>query len=428
MFDIDKVRSDFPILKRQINGKPLVFLDSGATSQKPESVLNTLDDYYRNHNANIHRGVYQLSVESTKMVDEAREKVAKFVGGAVEEIVFVRNTSEAMNLVAYSWGQANLKPGDAILTSVLEHHSDLVPWQELAKRNNLELRVVEMSEDGDVLWYGGEVKSWEKDGLKIKTGSLSDLMNTSVKLVSFSGQSNVLGLIVDIKRLVGVVRKKNPLAKIMIDGAQLVPHRSVDVVDLGIDFLAFSAHKMLGPTGVGVLWGRKELLSDMNPFLYGGDMIADVSVDGAVWADIPHKFEAGTPDIAGIIATGAAVDYLTDLGMENVESYEEELTRYALEKFAVLESEGLVELYGPKEPELKGAVIPFNVVGVHAHDVAQVLDGYGIAVRSGQHCAAPLIKSYGQMAMVRASMYIYNTKEEIDFLVEKLREVPKVFE
>ncbi len=398
MFDVKKIRSDFPILKRKIRGQDLVFLDSGATSQKPESVLRAMDDFYRTNNANIHRGVYDLSVESTKMVDEAREKVAKFIGARTEEVIFTRNASESLNLVMYSWGKKNIKEGDAVLVTRLEHHSNFVPWQVLCKEKFGSFRVADVDSDGRI----------DMDSLERLTA------DGKVKLFALTGASNAIGTLPDIKLLVEKVRAKNPDVVVVLDASQMVPHMKLDVTKLPVDFVAFSGHKMMGPTGTGVLWGKKDLLNKMDPFLYGGDMIGEVTLDNTTWADLPNKFEAGTPDIAGIIGLGAAVDYLEKLGMDNVREHEKELVGYALEKFEVIEKEGLVEVYGVRNAEERGGAIAFNVKGVHSHDVAQVLNSFGICVRSGQHCAAPLVTSFGVMAMVRATFYVYNTKEDID--------------
>ncbi len=425
MFDVNKIREDFPILRRKVNGKTLVYLDSGATSQKPESVIETMNKYYRETNANIHRGVYQMSIESTHLVDEARRKVAQFVGGKSEEIVFTRNTSESINLVAYSWGEENVEAGDAIVITKLEHHSNMIPWQELCRRKGAELRVVDVDETG-MLIDQKKPEIIQENGLKVVLGGLKELLDSKVKMVALTGQSNVLGTVTPVESIVKMIRKKSPGALILVDGAQMVPHMKVDVVKMNIDFLAFSGHKMLGPTGVGVLWGRKEVLNKMKPFLYGGDMIGEVKLTGATWAELPSKFEAGTPDIAGIVGLGAAVDYLQMVGMENVHNYENEILEYALNKMEELKEEKIVTLYGP-DSETRGGAIAFNVNGIHAHDTAQILDNFGIAVRSGQHCAAPLVTSFGVSAMVRATFYLYNTKEEVDYLVEKIREVPKVF-
>jgi len=368
-----------------------------------------MDDYYRNNNANIHRGVYDMSVESTRMVDEAREKVAKFIVARTEEIIFTRNASESLNLVMYSWGKKNIEEGDAVLVTRLEHHSNFVPWQVLCKEKGAEFRVVGVDREG-----------------RLEMSDLSSQISDGrVKLFALTGASNAIGTLVDIKKMVEMVKSKNPEVVVVLNASQMVPHMKVDVSKLPVDFVAFSGHKMLGPTGVGVLWGKKEVLNKMEPFLYGGDMIGEVGLESTTWGELPNKFEAGTPDIAGIIGLGAAVDYLEGLGMDNVREHEKELIGYALEKFKSLGD--LVTVYGVDNVEEKGGALAFNVKGVHAHDVAQVLNNYGIAVRSGQHCAAPLVTSFGVPAMVRATFYIYNTKEEIDYLVEKLKEVQRVF-
>jgi len=411
MFDVLKLREDFPILKRKVHGWPLVYLDSAATSQKPKQVIEVIVDFYEKHNANIHRGVHTLSEEATGLVEESREKVRKFIGArSVREIVFVRNATEGINLVMRSFGEANLKKGDVVVISILEHHANLVTWQMLAKKTGVELRVVDIDDSGEMLMSDFENK-----------------IDNKVKLVAVTAVSNALGTVVDLGKTVDLVRRKSLLAKILVDGSQLAPHKRTNVSELGVDFLVFSSHKMLGPTGVGVLWGREELLEKMPPFLFGGDMISEVRLSGTTWNKLPYKFEAGTPDIAGIVGLGAAIDYLSNLGMENVEKYEKELTRYGLEKFLKLEDEGVVTLYGPRQAEKRSGIITFNVKGVHAHDSAQVLDRFGIAVRSGQHCAGPLAERLSEMATVRASFYVYTTKEEIDYLIEKIFEILKVF-
>ncbi len=427
MIDVEKIRNDFPILKRKIKGKELVYLDSGATSQKPEAVIEAMNRYYRNSNANIHRGVYELSVESTRLVDEARAVVADFIGSRFEEVIFVRNASEAINLVAYSWGDDNIKSGDAILVSKLEHHSNLIPWQELCREKGAELRVIDVTDSAELNMGKGKTEILEEKGLRVKIGGLMDLVDDKVKLLAITGVSNVMGTITPLAEIIREVRRKSPEVKVLVDGAQMVPHMSVDVKKLGVDFFAFSGHKMLGPTGIGVLWGKMEVMERMKPFLTGGDMINEVKLTGATWAGLPSKFEAGTPDIAGIIGLGEAVLYLKKLGMDNVREHEKELLTYALERFKELADEGLVTVYGPESVASRGGAIPFNVTGVHAHDTAQILDSFGIAVRSGQHCAGPLVTGFGVMAMARVTLYIYNTKTEIDYLIDKIREVPKVF-
>ncbi|HCQ31069.1 TPA: cysteine desulfurase [Candidatus Collierbacteria bacterium] len=435
MFDVDKVRADFPILKRKIHGHDLVYLDSGATSQKPESVIKAMDDYYRNTNANIHRGVYELSVESTRLVDEARKKVADFIGARTEEVIFTRNASESLNLVMYSWGRDNIKKEDAVLISKLEHHSNLVPWQELCRETGAELRIIDVDGEGKLVMRTQELKNSRtqdevltENGLKVRLGGFEGLIaDGKVKLFAVTGASNVLGTIPDLAGMLTAIKRKAQNATVVVDASQMVPHMKVDVKTLGADFIAFSGHKMLGPTGTGVLWGKKEVLSKMRPFLFGGDMIGEVIITGATWADLPSRFEAGTPDIAGIIGLGAAVDYLEGLGMDNVRHHEKDLMVYALKKMVELQDEELVTVYGPKDVEERGGALAFNVIGVHPHDAAQILDNFGIAVRSGQHCAAPLVTGFGVPAMVRATFYVYNTKKEIDYLVDKIREIPKIF-
>ena len=435
MFDVDKVRADFPILKRKIHGHDLVYLDSGATSQKPESVIKAMDDYYRNTNANIHRGVYELSVESTRLVDEARKKVADFIGARTEEVIFTRNASESLNLVMYSWGRDNIKKEDAVLISKLEHHSNLVPWQELCRETGAELRIIDVDGEGKLVMRTQELKNSRtqdevltENGLKVRLGGFEGLIaDGKVKLFAVTGASNVLGTIPDLAGMLTAIKRKAQNATVVVDASQMVLHMKVDVKTLGADFIAFSGHKMLGPTGTGVLWGKKEVLSKMRPFLFGGDMIGEVIITGATWADLPSRFEAGTPDIAGIIGLGAAVDYLEGLGMDNVRHHEKDLMVYALKKMVELQDEELVTVYGPKDVEERGGALAFNVIGVHPHDAAQILDNFGIAVRSGQHCAAPLVTGFGVPAMVRATFYVYNTKKEIDYLVDKIREIPKIF-
>jgi len=366
-----------------------------------------------------------MSVESTRLVDETRTRVAEFIGARTEEVIFTRNTTESINLVAYSWGEENVVEGDAVVITKLEHHSNMIPWQELCRKKNAELRVVDVDEKGNLMDECLEIKT-EQGGLRTVVGGWKNLLDLRVKMVAFTGQSNALGTVTAVSDIVQNVRKQSPSSLILVDGAQMVPHMKVDVSKMNVDFLAFSGHKMVGPTGVGILWGKKEVLSKMKPFLYGGDMIGEVKLTGATWAELPAKFEAGTPDIAGIVGLGAAVSYLTSIGMEQIHKYENEITKYALEKMNALEDEGLITLYGPLA-EKRGGAIAFNVVGVHAHDTAQILNSFGIAVRSGQHCASPLVTGFGVSAMVRATFYLYNTKDEIDYLIDKIYEVPKVF-
>ena len=406
MFNVKKIREDFPILKRKINGKSLVYFDSAATSQKPKQVINSIVDYYENHNANVHRGVHTLSEESTQMVENARGRIAEFMGANSEkEVIFVRNASEGINLVMYGWARKNLSKGDAVVVGVQEHHSNIVPWQVLAKETGFKLRFVDVDDNG-----------------VLSVQSLEELLDERVKLVALTQVSNLLGVINPIREIVKMVKKKAPKAKFLVDGSQSVPHMKVDVKKMGVDFFVFSGHKMLGPTGIGVLWGKEKILEEMDPFLFGGDMISDVKLTGSKWNRLPYKFEAGTPNMAGAIGLGAAVDYLEALGMDSVREHEKNLVEYGLKKM-----EGLVEIYGPRDCAIKGGVLTFNVKEVHAHDVAQILDSFGIAVRSGFHCAQPLAERLNMGAAVRASFYVYNTKEEIDFLIEKIPEVLKVF-
>ncbi|OGD71624.1 cysteine desulfurase [Candidatus Collierbacteria bacterium RIFCSPLOWO2_01_FULL_50_23] len=427
MFDVNKIRADFPILERKIGGAPLVYLDSAATSQKPKRVLDAIADFYTKHNANIHRGVHTLSAEATTMVDEAREKVAKFINAKTDEVIFVRNATEGLNLVAYAWARQSLKKNDVVVISLLEHHSNMVPWQIICEEVGAHLHVIEVDDEGRLLLTGTGTTQLTGGKLVVTTGSLESLLDERVKLVAVTAVSNVLGTITPTEEIKKLIKKKSPSAKLLVDGAQMVPHMKTDVTKLGADFMAFSGHKMLGPTGSGVLWGKREILESMKPFLYGGDMIGEVRLTGTTWSGLPNKFEAGTPDIAGIIGLGTAIDYLTSLGMDNIREHEKELIGYALGKMEKFEKKGLVEVFGPRNADERGGVLTFNVKGVHAHDAAQVLDKYGIAVRSGQHCGAPIVERFKTLAMARASFYVYTTKGEIDFLIEKIKEVPKVF-
>ncbi len=422
--DVNKIRRDFPILKRKIHGKPLVYLDSAASSQKPRQVIEAVVEYYEKHNSNVHRGVHTLSGEATVMVEKAREKVAKFIGASSEkEVIFVRNATEAVNLVLYSWAENNISSGDKVVVSYLEHHANFVTWQQLAKKKKAGLRVVSVTVDGKLVLSGGVVS--REDGVEI--GSLKSLLDEKVKLVAVTQVSNVLGTIVPIDKVVKLVRKKAPKAVIVIDGAQSVPHMPVDVGKMGVDFLVFSGHKMLGPTGIGVLWGKRKLLEKMPPFLYGGDMISEVELGDSVWNRLPWKFEAGTPNMAGVVGMGAAVDYLGKIGMKNVREHEKKLVSYGLPRLLELEKRRVIDFFGPRDGDEQGGVLTFSVRGVHAHDVAQVLDSEGIAVRSGHHCAMPLTSRLGEVATVRVSFYVYNTREEIDRLVDGIRKVREVF-
>ena len=401
-----EVRRDFPLLQRSVDGKPLVYLDSAATSQKPWVVLEALQRYYEGYNANVHRGLYRIAERATLAYEEARAKVAAFIGAPPEELIFTRGTTEAINLVAYSYGDAYVRPGDEILVTEMEHHSNLVPWQLLAQRRGARLRFVRVRpEDGT-----------------LDLDSLDRCLTERTRVVAVTHQSNVVGTINPVRDI--AERAHAVGAVVLVDGAQSVPHMPVRVQDLGCDFLAFSGHKMCGPTGIGALWGRRELLEAMPPFHGGGEMIERVELEKSTYKDPPHRFEAGTPNIADAIALGVAVDYLQAVGMEAVRAHEKALVRYALAQLA--EVKGL-RLYGPRDPELRGGAVAFSLEGVHPHDVAQVLDGEGVCVRAGHHCAQPLHRALGVAATARASVYLYNTPEDIDALVRGLERVRAFF-
>ncbi len=408
MFDVEKIRLDFPILTKEIFGKPLVYLDNAATSQKPRQVIDALVDYYENFNANVHRGVHTLSMEATDRYEEAREKVSSFINSESSDLViWTRNASESLNLVAYSWAEKNVHEGDEILLTPMEHHSNLVPWQELARRKNAVIKFIPMFENGTL----------DMDRVK-------ELITERTVLVSAVHMSNALGTINPIKELAEEAHKLG--AKILVDGAQSVPHMPTDVQEMNCDFLVFSGHKMLGPTGIGALYVKEEILESMEPFLTGGEMVLEVSYEKASWADLPMKFEAGTPNIADSIALGSAVDYLNTLGMENVREHEKDLTAYALDRFRKADLEGL-DLFGPDDPNIRGGVFSFNTPDVHPHDLGTFLDRMGIAVRTGHHCAMPLVRSLGVAATSRASFYLYNTKKEVDILVDGVTEALRYF-
>ena len=406
ILNVARIRADFPILGREVKpGVPLVYLDSTATTQKPRSVLEAMDVFYRTNNANIHRGVHTLAEESTAMYEQAREAVAKFVNApSAEQIIFTRNATESINLVAYTWARANLKSGDLIILTEMEHHSNLVPWQMLASERGVVLEFIPVTDDGllDLEVY-------------------RSLLARAPKLVAFSGMSNVLGTINPVVEMVRLAHAAGAVT--LVDGAQSVPHLPVDVQALDVDFLAFSAHKMLGPTGIGVLYGKVDLLEAMPPFLGGGDMIKTVHLRSFVPNSLPHKFEAGTPAIAEAVGFGAALAYLTKVGMDAVAAHEQEMVSYALER---LEEIPGVKVIGPSAGK-KGGVAAFTLEGVHPHDVAQILDRSGVAVRAGHHCAQPLHEKFGISATTRASFYLYSIKEEVDKLVDGIYEVKKIF-
>ncbi len=406
-FDARALRQDFPILQRLVRGgKPLVYLDSAATSQKPVVVIEALVDFYRSTNANIHRGVYELSEAATLAYDQARAKVARLINAPnPRECIFVRNTTEAINVVAQSWGRAHLAPGDIVVLSLLEHHSNIVPWQLVTRERGAELRYIDIDEDG-----------------RLRLEQLDDYLATGrVKLVSITHVSNALGTINPVAEI--AERAHAAGAVVLVDGAQSVPHLPVDVQALGVDFYAFSGHKMLGPMGIGVLYGRRELLEAMPPFLGGGDMIRTVTLEESTWADLPAKFEAGTPSVADAVALGVAVDYLQSLGMPAIRHHEQELLRYALARLDEIPG---ITLYGPVGEDRSG-VVSFTLGDVHPHDIAGILDSEGIAIRAGHHCAQPLMRRLGVVATARASVYLYNTEEDIDRLVDGLLIVRQVF-
>ena len=404
----ENIRKDFPILKRTVrDNKPLVYLDNASTTQKPNQVIDAITDYYQNHNANIHRAVYALAEESTEAYETARDKIANFVNVKNrQEIIFVRGTTEAINLVAYAWGRSHVDEGDIIVTTEYEHHSNIVPWQLLTQEKRAKLEYIGMDDNGELI-----LDDLDK---YLATGK--------VKLVTFSLMSNVLGTITDAKKIIEKCKAAGVLT--LIDGAQAVPHMKVDLDTLGCDFFAFSGHKMLAPTGVGILWVRKPVLQTMNPFHGGGDMIREVHKYETTWNDLPYKFEAGTPNIADVIGFGAAIDYLTKIGMDNVRQHEIELTKYAMEKFSKIPG---LQVYGTKDISKRGGVISFNFADVHPHDVADIIDKEGISLRSGHHCAQVLMERLNVAATSRASFYIYNTKEDIDALIDSLNKVAKVF-
>ncbi len=408
MLDAERIRKDFPVLAKLVYGKPLVYLDNAATSQKPSSVIQTLVDYYEGYNSNVHRGVHALSMESTQRYEEAREKIARFIGApSSENLIYVRNTTEGINLVANSWARANVNAGDEILVTEMEHHSNLVPWQQLTKARNATLRFIPVTDEGT-----------------LDLSDLDTLINHRTRLVAMTHMSNVLGSINPVKDI--AARAHALGAHILIDAAQSVPHMPVDVTDLDCDFLAFSSHKMLGPTGIGGLYVKSEILEQMEPFLTGGEMVQEVTYEGASWNDLPMRFEAGTPNIAGSIGLGAAVDYLESLGMENVHRHETEITQYALETLKELAEEFI--FYGPTDPAQRGGIVSFSSPHIHPHDLGTILDQAGIAIRAGHHCAMPLVRDrLGVAATARASFYVYNTTEEVDLLVTTLKDALRYF-
>jgi len=403
--NVDAIRADFPILRRQVNGHPLVYLDNAATTQKPQAVIDAIVHYYSNTNANIHRGLHTLAEEATAAYEGVRVQTATFINAASpREIIFTRNTTESLNLLAYTLG-ARLQPNDEIVLTDMEHHSNIVPWQLAAQRTGAKLRFLSVDDNG-----------------QISLDEARTLIGPRTRIVSIVHMSNVLGTINPVSEIAQIAHDAGAL--MIVDGAQSVPHMPVDVQTLGADFIAFSAHKMLGPTGVGVLWGREALLNDLDPFLGGGEMISRVHHDESSWAGLPQKFEAGTPNIADVIAFGPALHYLTAIGMDAVREHEVETIAYAMDRLNAVEG---VTLYGPPNPTDRGGVAAFNYLDIHPHDLSTILDGSGIAIRAGQHCAQPLMRCLNVPATARASFYLYNRPDEVETLVDALGEAASLF-
>jgi cysteine desulfurase/selenocysteine lyase len=405
MLDVQRIRRDFPILTQEVNGHPLVYLDNAATTQKPRAVIDALVSYYETTNSNIHRGIHTLAVRATDQYEGVRVKVAAHIGASnPEDVVFTRNTTESINLVARSWGDANLHEGDEIVLTVMEHHSNIVPWQLLTSRTGARLRFIDIDDEG-----------------ALKLDEMRDAVGPRTKLVTVVHMSNVLGTINPISEIAEIAHAAGAL--LLVDGAQSAPHMPIDVAALGCDFFAFSAHKMLGPTGVGVLWAGPGLLEQMPPFLGGGEMISVVREEASTWADLPHKFEAGTPNIADVIAFGAALDYLKGMGMKDVREHEVVITAYAIDRLKALGA----RVHGPQDAAIRGGAVSFAIEGLHPHDVSTIVDSYGVAIRAGHHCAQLLMRRLKVPATSRASFYIYNDTGEVDALVEALEHAKKVF-
>jgi cysteine desulfurase/selenocysteine lyase len=405
-FDPLGIKAEFPALAQVVNGNPLAYLDSAATSQKPRSVIEALDSYYEHDNANVHRGIHELSRRATIAFEGARAKVASWIGAAdPSEVVWTRGTTEGINLVATAWGLDNVKAGDEIVLSVLEHHSNIIPWQLLARRTGAKLRYVELDEQG-----------------RLRLEMLPELLSERTKVVTFSHVSNALGTVNPVKRIAAAAHQVGAL--VVVDGAQGAVHAKVDVQDLGVDCYAFSGHKMCGPTGIGALWARRELLESMSPYQGGGEMIHFVGRDESTWAEVPHKFEAGTPDIAGAIGMGAAIDFLSDIGMDQVQAHERKLLGYAMDRVGSIAG---IRIYGPESLDEHSAVVSFTLGDAHPHDISTILDAEGIAIRAGHHCAQLVMKHFGISATARASFYLYNTEEDVDRLVEGLGLVAGIF-
>lgn len=411
LLDVAALKRDFPIFEKEMrNGSRLIYLDSGATSQKPQQVLDAERDFYTRHNAAVHRGSHLLAEEASAAYEGARETLAAFVGAEVDEIVFTKSATESLNLIAYSFsntssGRFALAPGDEILVSEMEHHANLIPWQQLAKRSGATLKWLQVTEDG-----------------RLDLSQLDQAINSKTKIVAITHQSNVLGTINPLEEI--VARAHSVEALVVLDACQSAPHFTINVQELGVDFLAFSGHKALGPTGIGIFWGRAELLAEMEPFLYGGSMIETVTMESATWAPAPRKFEAGVPNMAQAVGLAAAIDYLSKIGMDRIQSHEEELTHYALEQMQGING---LRIFGPLDVRNRGGVISFALDQIHPHDAGQVLDQYGIAVRTGHHCAWPLMRKYGVAGTTRASFYLYNDRSDVDALIEGILATQKYF-
>ena len=406
MTNMAHLRDDFPIFEREVNGYPLTYLDSAATTQKPVQVIDAIADFYRNTNANVHRGAYALSEEATEAYEGARARVAEFINaGSKNEVVFTRGTTSGLNFIAYGHGLNVLEPGDKVVLTIMEHHSNVVPWQLVSRHTGVELVYLSLNED-----------------FEVDLDTLDEVLDERVRVIAVSGMSNVTGTLGPVRQLADAVADMDAL--VVVDGAQLVPHHPVDVGELGADFLVFSGHKMLGPTGIGAMWGKPERLEALEPTEGGGEMISDVHLYESRWAPVPHKFEAGTPPIAQAVGFGAAVEYLDKVGMNAVRDHEIEITRYALDRLTEVPD---LAVYGPSDTDQRGGAVSFELADIHAHDVATILDQYGVAVRAGHHCAKPLMRHLEVAATARASFYLYNTSEDVDRLIDALFEARKVF-
>jgi cysteine desulfurase/selenocysteine lyase len=405
--DVGAIREEFPILQREFSGEQLVYLDNAATTQTPDSVIDAMSEYYREYNANVHRGIHHLSQEASIAYEEAHDRVADFIGasGGREEIVFTKNTTEAENLVGYSWGLNELGPGDEVVLTEMEHHASLVTWQQIGKRTGADVKYIRIDEDG-----------------RLDMDHARELITDDTAMVSAVHVSNTLGTVNPVSELVDIAHDHDSLA--FIDGAQAVPNRPVDVEAIDADFYAFSGHKMAGPTGIGALYGKQEILESMQPYLYGGDMITKVTYEESTWNELPWKFEAGTPQIAEAVGLVAAIDYLEEIGMERIEAHEEEMARYAYEQ---LDAEPDVEIYGPEPGPDRGGLVGFNLESVHAHDLASIMNDHAVAIRAGDHCTQPLHDKLGVAASARASFYVYNTTEEVDKLIDAIDDARQLF-